>query len=87
MNGVIWCNIFVKSSNDLHLIDDKLRWISDNKILPGKDLFPVLFNPREQEVLGNSIFPINLNQATQSGLENVTVVIIYTPVIDNVLEL
>jgi hypothetical protein len=59
-----------------------LGWIIDYKILPAQNIFSVIFNPREQKFLCNSVLFIDFDQTAQGGLENITVVIIYPPLIE-----
>ena len=87
MYSVIWCHIFIELSDDLHLVDNMLRWISNNEIFSSKNFFSVPFNPREKRFLCDSVLLIDFDQATQSGLENITVVIIHSPLIQNMIEL
>ena len=59
-----------------------LGWISDDKILPAQNIFSVIFNPREQKFLCNSVLFIDYDQTAQCSLENIAVVIIDPPLID-----
>ena len=83
MCGKVGGNIFVELSDGLDLVDDKLRWISDDKVFSGENLFSVLFDPSEDQIISDSVMLISFNQAAQSGLENVTIVIIDSPLIND----
>lgn len=87
MCGNVWCNIFVELSDGLDLVDDQLRRISDNEVFSGEDFCSVLLNPIENHIISDSVMLISLNQATQSGLENVTIVIVDSPLINNSVEI
>lgn len=80
-------NILVTFSNDLDLVYEKLRRISDYKIFSGEYLFPIIFDPGKKKILSNSVLCIDFDQATQSGLKNITVVIINPPLVKNLVEL
>jgi hypothetical protein len=71
----------------LDLVDDQLRRISDNEVFSGEDFCSVLLNPIENHIISDSVMLISLNQATQSGLENVTIVIVDSPLINNSVEI
>ena len=58
---VIGSEVFIEPANGLNLVDDELRRISDSKVFPGKDFLPVLFDPGKQEILRDSMLPINFN--------------------------
>lgn len=62
-------------------MDNKLRRISDNKILSDKYFFPVLLNPSEQYIFMNSMTFLDFYEATNSCLKYVWIVIIESKVI------
>ena len=61
VHRVIRIDVFIEPANGLNLVDDELRRIRDSKVFPGKDFLSVLFNPRKQEILRDSILRINFN--------------------------
>jgi hypothetical protein len=71
----------------LDLVDDYLRGISDDKVFSGEDFCSVLSNPIENHIISDSLMLISLNQATQRRLENVTVVIVDSPLVNNSVEI
>lgn len=69
------------------MLDDENWWISDDKILASEDFLSVLFDPNKQLFLGDSMLGIDFKETAESGLEDIAVIIVDSPLVKDLAEL
>lgn len=87
LQRIIWGDVLVEAADDFYLLENESWGVSNNKISASEDALSVLLNPRKQLLLGDSMLGINFKETAESGLKNITVMIVESPFVENLAEL